>query len=134
MLVHHVGYGQSAVRVGEHQRAARAGPETHPAFRYEGQYLWPGQAITDAYLERYAQHEVDRVALHFEDPIDRPRREQPDAVDFAAAGHRRLDARHRAGVAVAVGRADVGAPPALGPATFDVHVQARAGEGLVRRA
>src|SRR3954447_12246619 len=28
--------------------------------------------------------------------------EQPDAIDFAAAGHRRLDARHRAGIAVPV--------------------------------
>ena len=37
------------------------------------------------------RHEVDPVALHFEDPVDRLRREQPDAIDLAAAGHRRLE-------------------------------------------
>ena len=133
-LVHHVGEGHAAIHVGDHQRAARAAPGTHPAFREEGQHLRPGQAITDAELERYAQHEVDPVALHFEDPVDRPRREQPDAIDFAAAGHRRLEARHRAGIAVAVGRADVGAPPALGPAAFMQRLHGRAGEGLERHA
>ena len=34
------------------------------------------------------------MALHFEDPVDRRRREEPDAIDFAAAGHRRLEARN----------------------------------------
>ena len=53
-----------------------------PAFRE--------QAITDAQLARYADHEVDPVTLHFEDPIDRLRREEPDAIDLAA-GHRRLE-------------------------------------------
>jgi hypothetical protein len=33
-----VGDGHAAFRVGEHDRAARAGPETHPASRYEGQH------------------------------------------------------------------------------------------------
>src|SRR5207244_4917180 len=102
--------GDAAIHVDNHRRAARAAPGTHPAFR--------GQAITDAELERYADHEVDPVALHFEDPVDRLRREAPDAVDLAAAGHRRLEARHRAGMAVAVGRADVGAPPARGTTAF----------------
>ena len=72
--------------------------------------------------------------MHFEDPADRLRREQPNAIDFAAAGHRRLEAGHRAGIAVAVSRADVGAPPALGPAPFHVRLHGRASEGLERRA
>ncbi|MFI5458800.1 MAG: hypothetical protein ACHRXM_25510 [Isosphaerales bacterium] len=79
-LVHHVGEGHAAIRVGDHQRAARAAPEIEPAFREEGQHLQHGeQAVTDAQLERYAQHEVDPVALHFEDPVDRLRREQRNA-------------------------------------------------------
>src|SRR5262249_46848616 len=110
-LVHHVGEGNAAIHVDNHTRAARAAPGTHPAFRGE-------QAITDAELERYAYHEADPVAWRSEDPVDRLRREEPDAIDLAAAGHRRLEARHRAGIAVAVARADVGAPPALGPARF----------------
>src|SRR4029079_8210177 len=97
---------------------------THPVFRE--------QAITDADLERYADHEVDPVALHFEDPVDRLRREEPRAIDLATAGHRRLEARHRAGIAVAVGRADVGAPPALGPAGFEWG--GRVGPSLERHA
>src|SRR5262249_52027785 len=84
-LVHHVGKGYAAIHVDNHRRAAHAAPGTHPAFR--------DQAITDAELERYAYHEVDPVALHFEDPVDRLRREEPDAIDLAAAGHRRLEAR-----------------------------------------
>ena len=87
------------------QRAAHAAPAT-PAFR--------GQAITDAHLERYAYHQVDPVALHFEDPVDRLRREEPDAIDLAAAGHRRLEGATGAGIAVTVARGDVGAQPALG--------------------
>src|SRR5262249_45481956 len=62
-LVHNVGKGDAAIHVDDHTGAARAAPGTHPAFR--------GQAITDAELERYADHEVDPVALHFEDPVDR---------------------------------------------------------------
>ena len=87
-----------------------AAPGTHPAFR--------GKAITDAPLDRDADHEVDPVELHLEDSVDRLGREQPDAIDLAAAGHRRLEARQRAGIAVAVARADVGAPPAFGPGRF----------------
>src|SRR4051812_28611756 len=71
-LVHHVGEGHAAIHVGDHQRTARAAPGTQPAFREEGQNLWHGeQSITEAHLELYAIHEVDRVALHFEDPADR---------------------------------------------------------------
>src|SRR6202011_899585 len=121
-LVHHVGEGYAAIHVDNHRRAARAAPGTHPAFRE--------QAITDAHLERYSYHEVDPVALHFEDAVDRLRREEPDAIDLAAAGHRRLEARHRAGIAVAVGRADVGAPPALGPTPFHARRHGRVGPSL----
>ena len=60
-------------------------PGTHPAFR--------GKAITDAPLDRDAYHEVDPVELHLEDLVDRLGREEPDAIDLAAAGHRRLEAR-----------------------------------------
>src|SRR5205085_2074887 len=104
-LVHHVGEGNAAIRVDYHQRAAITAKGTPPSFRE--------QAITDAPLARDADHEVDPVALHFEDPVDRPWREQPDAIDLAVAGHRRLEARQRARIAVAVGRTDVGAPPAF---------------------
>src|SRR5258707_10204337 len=99
-----------------------ASAETHPAFRE--------QDITEAPLARNAYHEVDPVALHFEDPVDRLRREEPDAIDLAAAGHRRLEARQRAGIAVAVARADVGAPPAFGPSRFRRH--GRVGHRLER--
>jgi hypothetical protein len=74
--VHHVGAGHAAIHVDHRQRAARAAAATHPAFRE--------QAITDTYLERYTYHEVNPVALHFEDPVDRLRREEPDAIDLAA--------------------------------------------------
>ena len=77
-----------------------AAPGTHPAFR--------GKAITDAPLDRDAYDEVDPVELHLEDPVDRLGREEPDAIDLAAAGHRRLETCQRARIAVAVGRADVG--------------------------
>ena len=50
----------------------------------------------------------------------------------AAVGHDRLDAGHRPGVAVAVGRTDVGPPPAAVWATD--RVRGRAGEGLEHRA
>src|SRR5260370_28750672 len=82
-LVHHVGEGDAAIHVDNHRRAARAAPETHPAFRE--------QDITEAPLARHAYHEVDPVALHFEEPVDRLRREEPDAIDLAAAGHPRLE-------------------------------------------
>jgi hypothetical protein len=75
--VHHVGAGHAVIHVDHRQRAARATAATHPALRE--------QAITDAYLERYAYHEVDPVAWHVEDPVDRLRREEPDAIDLAAA-------------------------------------------------
>src|SRR5436190_23016763 len=87
--------------------------------------------ITDAPLARGTDHEVDPVALHFEDPVDRLRREEPDAIDLAATGHRRLEARQRAGIAVAVGRADVGTPPAFGPAVFRCE-SGRVGPNLER--
>ena len=80
-----------------------------------------GEATTDAPPDRDAYHEVDPVELHLEDTVDRLGREQPDASDLAAAGHRRLDARQRAGIAVAVARADVGAPPAFCPGRFRAH-------------
>src|SRR5262249_11899208 len=93
-LVHHVGEGNAAIHADNHTRAARAAPGTHPAFRE--------QAITDAELERYADHEVDPVALRFEDPVDRLRREKPDAIDLAAPRQRRPEARPQAGIAVPV--------------------------------
>jgi len=43
------------------------------------------QALTDANLERHAYDEVDPVALHFEDPVDRVLREGTDAIDLGAA-------------------------------------------------
>src|SRR6185369_2569357 len=89
---------------------AGAAPGTHPASRE--------QAITDAELERYADHQIDPVALHIEDPVNRLRREEPFAIDLATAGYRRLKARRRAGIAVPVGRANVGPPPAFGPDVF----------------
>src|SRR5262245_60565728 len=89
-LVHHVGEGDAAIHVDNHTRAARAAPGTHLTFRE--------QAITDAELDRYADHDVDSIALHFEDPVDRLRREEPDAIDLAATGHRRLEAGYRAGI------------------------------------
>ena len=38
------------------------------------------KAITKPPLARDADHEVDPVALHFEDPVARLRREEPDAI------------------------------------------------------
>src|SRR5262245_30407589 len=78
-LVHHVGEGNAAIHVDNHQRAARAAPGGHPAFRE--------QAVTEAPLDRHADHEVNPVELHLEDPVDRLRREEPEAIDLAAAGH-----------------------------------------------
>ena len=46
-----------------------------------------------------------------EDQIARSRRQQVDTVHLTTAGHDRLQAGERAGIAVAVGGADVGLPP-----------------------
>jgi hypothetical protein len=60
------------------------------------------------------------------------RRAAGRGVRLPAASQRRLEACHRAGIAVAVGRADVGAPPALGPAILRPHN--RVGPSLERHA
>jgi hypothetical protein len=74
-----------------------------------------GQAVAEPEPLGHAEHEVDVVALRVEDPVDRGGRQQLHAVDGAAVGDRRLHLRDRAGVAVAVGRTDVGLAPLGGP-------------------
>ncbi len=112
-LVHHVAEAHLGIDVDDRERAAPASPEAGAWVRY-GQHL-ARQPESHPELERERQVEVEAFVLHVEDPCDTLLRQECDTVGRAAACGRRVAEGHRAGVAVAAGCRDLGAPPVLAP-------------------
>ena len=107
--VHDVADGELRVLVDDDDRAAVAAPVTGArAERHLGRVAQP---VAHADALGHAEHLVDAVRLHLEDRVGARGREQAHAAGLAPSGDDRLDGGHRAGIALAVGGGDLGAPP-----------------------
>ena len=107
--VHDVADDELRVLVDDDDGPAVAPPVTGArAERHLGRIA---QAVAHAHALGHAEHLVDAVRLDLEDRVGALGREQAHATGFAPSGDDRLDGGHRAGIALAVGGGDLGAPP-----------------------
>src|SRR6202044_813629 len=101
------GRGRSKPRRGCPKRRAPRRGAGRRAERHLGRIA---QAVAHAHALGHAEHLVDAVRLDLEDRVGALGREQAHAAGFAPSGDDRLDGGHRAGIALAVGGGDLGAP------------------------
>src|SRR5665811_154024 len=96
-------------------RAAVAAPEATLARFHDWHARRLRQCVAHAKPERCEEDEVGAVGLLVEDQIDRLGLEEADTIEFAAVRHDGLRAGRRTGIAVSVGRTDLGRAPFIGP-------------------